>query len=137
MKILVVDDDESFLYMMERICRKISSKIHFHGESNGKAAIDFLEQFVVENGTVPDLCLVDINMPIMTGPEMINELALRRDNGFPLEQMYIIVMTSSENENEKSLIMDSGVVSDYRLKPIGIEDLKLLVQDFYEEQSSE
>ncbi len=76
---------------MRGIIRRILSEIGFqiHEVNNGKEALDYLE--TVE--TVPDLILVDWNMPVVNGLDFIVKAkANPRTNNIPL------LMVSSETE---------------------------------------
>ena len=62
--ILIIDDDYSARSMFQFLLLDEGYDVKL--ASNGQAALDCLSYFT------PDLMLIDINMPIMTGPEFIN-----------------------------------------------------------------
>src|SRR5262245_5441363 len=65
--ILVVDDDDE---LRDQIVELLSQSGHDAvGVSNGLSALR-----VLEHGAV-DLVMVDVNMPLMGGPELLSELA--------------------------------------------------------------
>ena len=64
-KILIIDDDGAMLRMMKTW---LSVKYHVYMASSGKIALSFLNQNPV------DLVLLDYEMPVMNGPEVLKEI---------------------------------------------------------------
>ncbi len=92
--ILIVDDNYSirsmfqFLFLDEGYEVKIAS--------NGQVALDCISNFV------PDLMLIDIDMPVMTGPEFILNFKKLRLTRPELEDIPYIILTGEDiTEAEK------------------------------------
>ena len=105
--ILVVDDEP-------QIRRVMRSTLTSHGyvileAKTGEEAIE------VARKAKPDLILLDVNMPGMSGIEACREL--RRGTNAP-----IIMLTVRNAERDKVLALDAGA-DDYVAKPFGIEEL--------------
>lgn len=105
--ILVVDDEP-------QIRRVMRSTLTSHGyvileAKTGEEAIE------VARKAKPDLVLLDVNMPGMSGIEACREL--RRGTNAP-----IIMLTVRNAERDKVLALDAGA-DDYVAKPFGIEEL--------------
>ncbi len=105
--ILVVDDEP-------QIRRVMRSTLTSHGyvileAKTGEEAIELARK------EKPDLILLDVNMPGMSGIEACREL--RRGTGAP-----IIMLTVRNAERDKVLALDAGA-DDYVAKPFGIEEL--------------
>lgn len=64
--ILIIDDDYSIRSMFQFLLLDEGYDVKL--SSNGQAALDCLSDFI------PDLMLIDISMPIMTGTEFIDNL---------------------------------------------------------------
>ncbi|MCG2726945.1 MAG: response regulator [Elusimicrobia bacterium] len=93
-RILIIDDDYSVRVMFQYLFLDAGYEVKL--ASNGQIAINCLSDFV------PDLMLIDISMPIMTGPEFIknlNNLASSRPElkGIP----YIILTGENISESER------------------------------------
>lgn len=110
-KLFIVDDHEIFRNGLKTIMKRISS-VEVVGEaSNGK---EFLEKYEKE---LPDVVLMDIEMPEMTGQEATVE-ALKKH-----PELNIIALTMfNEDEYIKSMI-DAGV-KGFLLKNINKETLE-------------
>jgi CheY-like chemotaxis protein len=114
MKILAADDQPMIL-------KSIGSKLESSGfetvfAENGKIAI---EVFDLEK---PDLVILDLNMPIMTGFDVIKHIRVVRQSKIP-----IIVMSGNDEEN---IIVDTFQlgVDDYIEKPVGLNEVLMRVK---------
>jgi len=115
-KILVVDDSKTALFMVTTILRRAPYKV--------VTASDGQEALEVAARERPDLILMDVIMPRMTGFEACREMRRREDTrNIPV----ILVTTRGEAENVESGF-DSGC-SDYVTKPINGQELLAKVRD--------
>ena len=106
-RILVVDDEPP-------IRRVLLATLSTHGydvieAKNGKEAITAVLR------EHPDLILLDVNMPGMTGFETCSKIRLSFDGP-------IIMVTVREAEQDKVVAFDSGA-DDYIVKPFGVSEL--------------
>ena len=105
--ILVVDDEP-------QIRRVLRSTLSFRGyviseASSGEEAIELARK------SKPDLILLDVNLPGMSGIETCREIRSWSD-------VPIIVLTVRNAERDKVVALDAGA-DDYVTKPFGIEEL--------------
>lgn len=114
MKILAADDQPMIL-------KSIGSKLESSGfetvfAENGKIAIE------VFDSEKPDLVILDLNMPIMTGFDVIKHIRVVRQSKIP-----IIVMSGNDEEN---IIVDTFQlgVDDYIEKPVGLNEVLMRVK---------
>jgi two-component system, OmpR family, KDP operon response regulator KdpE len=106
-KILVVDDEPQIRRMM-RVTLSGSGYQVFEARS-GEDALDKFRTHL------PDLVILDLNMPGMDGLEVCREI--RSTSEIP-----IIVLTVRNAEKEKVRALDAGA-DDYVTKPFGIPEL--------------
>lgn len=105
--ILVVDDEP-------QIRRVLRSTLSFRGYTISEASSG--EDAVEAAGKLkPDLILLDVNLPGMSGIETCREI--RRSSDAP-----IIMLTVRNAERDKVVALDAGA-DDYVTKPFGIEEL--------------
>ena len=105
--ILVVDDEP-------QIRRVLRSTLSFRGyviteASSGEEAIDTARK------AKPDLILLDVNLPGISGIETCREIRSWSDTP-------IIILTVRNAERDKVVALDAGA-DDYVTKPFGIEEL--------------
>ena len=105
--ILVIDDEP-------QIRRVLRSTLSFRGYEISEAATG--EEGVELAGRLkPDLILLDVNLPGISGIEACKEI--RRTSDVP-----IIMLTVRNAERDKVVALDAGA-DDYVTKPFGIEEL--------------
>src|SRR5215475_11162143 len=106
-KVLVVDDEPQ----IRRVMRVILSSENYEDleARSGDAALLRFREFI------PDLVLLDLNMPGMSGLETCR--IIRETSDVP-----IIVLTERHEEEEKVEALDAGA-DDYVTKPFGKQEL--------------
>lgn len=67
MKIWIIDDDEIFRMITTINLQKIDHTIQYELFINGRDPIDALHKLVSDKNPVPDIILLDINMPVADG----------------------------------------------------------------------
>ncbi|GGH35108.1 response regulator [Dyadobacter endophyticus] len=118
----VIDDDKIFTYLLKRIIEKakIAREIIFF--ENGRDALDYISLNRENTLKLPQLILLDINMPILDGWQFLNEYGkLKPDVPQPIS---ICMMSSSVEVDDYNRAMGSGHVMDYLQKPVQIPSLK-------------
>lgn len=118
----VIDDDKIFTYLLKRIIEKakITREIIFF--ENGRDALDYLSRNREDALKLPQLILLDINMPVLDGWQFLNEYGkLKPDVPQPIS---ICMMSSSTDLEDYDRAMESGYVMDYLQKPVQIPSLK-------------
>ena len=116
MKLIVVDDEKDIQLLFEQIFRKEikSGKVQIYYSLDGKSALEFLDSLENHSGY---LILSDINMPEMTGIELLKEIKYR----YP--SLRVIMITAYGDENNYNLAKKFGA-EDYFTKPLEFELLK-------------
>lgn len=70
MKVLIVDDEPLIRRSLERAFQKRGHEV--------RLAVDAFEGFDIWQQFDPDVCMVDVIMPKMTGPELVQKIGPRR-----------------------------------------------------------
>ncbi len=111
--ILVVDDSSVMRAIIIKALRLSQLPLgEVHQAANGKEALKVLEENWV------DLALVDINMPVMDGEEMMNHL---RQNP-ATAQLPVIVVSTEGSETRKEVLRQKG--ASFVHKPFTPETLR-------------
>lgn len=118
----IVDDDKIFTFLLRKIIEKacIARKIIFF--ENGQDAIEYLVRHKEDTMKLPQLILLDINMPILDGWQFLHEYGKLETAVADL--IKICVMSSSAEEDDYNRAMHSGYVMDYLQKPLQVPLLR-------------
>ncbi len=109
-KLLIVDDALTILSILENVFYQDYEVIK---KNNGKEALDWIEE-----GNIPDIIIVDVNMPVMGGYEFIS--LIKKCSFF--FSIPIFVLSNADSSSEKIKFLKLGV-NDYVLKPFNPEEL--------------
>ncbi len=104
MKVLIVDDSKA-IFMMVSAMLKEKNHISLWAQ-NGKEAIEFLKK----EGDLK-IILLDWNMPVMSGPEFLEEYSKQKLSNVP------IIMMTTENKPDNIRKALSLGASEYIMKP--------------------
>lgn len=113
--ILLIEDDELDTISVERSLKKLEIKYVLHTAYNGLEALKLLRDS--ENPLIPDVILLDINMPRMNGIEF---LRIIRDDE-KLKDLKVFIMTTSSESNDRITAEELGI-SGYIIKPLNYND---------------
>lgn len=120
-KILVVDDDEVNNFILKELFQEAEIADQIVIESSVDSALSYL----AEEQSLPQLILLDINMPIKDGFDFLEEY---HEMGFDQKPCKIILLTSSLFEKDRAAVVKYENVIDFIIKPIDLAKLKNLVQ---------
>jgi len=93
--------------------------------SNGKEAFDKLSAIITAGNVLPELILLDLNMPIWDGWQFLDEFTK-----IPIEEKVIIyILTSSNNPEDLKKAAEYNLASNYLVKPITLDNLKIALEN--------
>ncbi|WP_378187133.1 response regulator [Aquimarina sp. W85] len=128
LSLCLVDDDIIHQFIIKKLVQQLHQQERLLIFSNGEEAINFIKS--VANGVVqlPDLILLDLNMPIMDGWQFMDEF----NNIAPKlkKEIKIYVLSSSDNPDDIERAKEYERISDYLIKPINEHQLKELLETF-------
>lgn len=119
----LVDDDDIFRDTSTKFINKSKLVENIEGYANGVEAIDALKKSLASGTNIPNLILLDLNMPIMDGWEFLQEfntLSLAQHN------IKVYIITSSINEVDFDRANHEPLIKGYIIKPITAKTLKEL-----------
>ncbi|HJU91504.1 MAG TPA: sigma-54 dependent transcriptional regulator [Pyrinomonadaceae bacterium] len=115
LRLMIVDDEEAARYGMRRALTTFGYNITEAGSAEAARAL--LKQ------NEPDLLLLDVNLPGMSGLDFLRELKGSNGNG-PL----VIIVTAHGSERMAVEAVKAGAY-DYLSKPFELDDLRLVVKN--------
>jgi CheY-like chemotaxis protein len=128
----IVDDDSIYVYGLTKLIgiKELNTRLsHF---ANGEEAVFALKQ-ANEDQNLPDVILLDINMPVMDGWEFMQEFAkIKPQSG---KKIAVYMVSSSVDLNDIHRAKSISEVSDYLFKPVRINQLKEVVDGVIQNRS--
>ena len=113
-EILLVDDSSIDFKLTSKAFERERLIVNLHHVENGEECLAFLRKQGKYSGVpTPDLILLDINMPVMDGHEVLAEL-VQDEN---LKHLPVVILTSSEDERDV-LMMYKLRCNAYLSKPV-------------------
>lgn len=114
--ILLVDDDEIYLYLMKRTIGELSNNLVVSSFTDGEEAIEYVAECTKQKSDLPRVILLDVNMPFLDGWGFLAEfkkLKPKIDN--PIN---IYMVSSSSMEKDIKRASEFEEITGYIVKPI-------------------
>ena len=122
--VLLVEDNEGDIVLTLEAFEESKIKTKISVVKNGKDALDFLNlRGEYSNVERPDLILLDLNIPIISGMEVLQEI--KQDKS--LKTIPVIVLTTSSNPKEIKTAYEY-YTNSFVTKPLDMEEfLKTII----------
>lgn len=109
MKVLAIDDQQLVLLPLQKRLMDLGYEVKIETDaSNGLKTYDVFN---------PDLVIVDLNMPNVSGFEVINHIRVKRDSQTP-----IMILSGNTQDDAITAAFDLGV-NDYMKKPLSLVEI--------------
>lgn len=109
--ILLVDDDQDYKYFFYKALEQVDPEITVTNAGDGREAFDKLAEFI------PDMIILDFNMPRMNGMAFLKEI--KKDE--KLKQIPVILYSTFLSMFDSQEIKELGAVHVFT-KPVGFEE---------------
>jgi len=115
--ILVIEDNDSDVFLLERALNKQDFRFELIHLLNGGEALAFIrKQGAYADTGIPDLILLDLNLSKYSGEDILREIrSATHLGGVP-----VCVWTSSRSPRDEALLKDLGV-RQFITKPSGLD----------------
>ncbi|MEZ5363031.1 MAG: response regulator [Bryobacterales bacterium] len=122
--ILLVEDNEDDVYLTRRGFERAKLPVTLHHVANGCECMAFLRrEGGYEDAPVPDLILLDLNMPRMDGRQVMEAIA--KDER--LRTLPVVILTTSKSDADL-LEMYKLRCSTYVAKPIDFDQFESVIE---------
>ncbi|GAA4442272.1 response regulator [Pontibacter saemangeumensis] len=132
--VLLIDDDDTTNFLNQRLLDRMKVTEHIRTFVNGKQAFDYL--YNVSNNNYeeesqnyfkPELILLDINMPVMDGFEML-DLYERLNPEFRRNIIMAVLTTSTHPQDTAN---SRKYNAEYLTKPLTVEKVNALLNKHF------
>lgn len=126
-KIFIIDDDQISSFLTKRIVDSCSMVEESQTFNQSEKALLCIKKAMSEQTDLPDLILLDINMPILDGWDFINELQ-KTPNYKPIP---IVVLSSSIYKEDQDKSQTYPEIQGYLIKPLTLVKFDKIIQQLF------
>ena len=125
--IWVVDDDAIYQVIINKIIKRSEMFSASSSFKNGKEAVSALHKIIENTELIPDIILLDINMPVMDGWEFMEEIKTIKSQ---IDKKIIIyIVSSSIAVEDKNKSKDFKYVFAFISKPVNVQDIMVIAEN--------
>ncbi|WP_235941577.1 response regulator [Cyclobacterium roseum] len=124
LKLFLIEDNEGDILLISEALEDLSFPLQITCAKDGQEAVEFLKTCVHgSQSEVPDLVLLDINLPKKNGQEVLHFIK----NSEGLKRLPVIMLTTSSSHND---ILESYLnhANSYITKPVGSESYQDILE---------
>lgn len=114
--ILLVDDDEIYLYLMKRTIGELSNNLVVSSFTDGEQAIEYISECANDKNDLPRVILLDVNMPFLDGWGFLAEFKKIKSKIDNPVNIYMVSSSSMEKDIKRAAEFEE--ITGYIVKPI-------------------
>lgn len=115
----IIDDDKMFTYLLSKQMKGINFSKNLLVFHNGLEALKYLKPILESPDSLPDVILLDLNMPVMDGWQFLDEFIKFKVT----KKVTVYIVSSSINTEDHKKALTYEAVSDFYVKPVTQNDL--------------
>ena len=116
----IIDDDPIYVFGTRLLMEDVDFCNDIMVFEDGKQALDTLKPRLLSGENLPDIILLDINMPVMDGWQFLDEFTKIPSP----KKITIYMVTSSVDQMDAERAKAYEAVSDYVVKPLSLKKLQ-------------
>ena len=118
--ILVIEDNKHDVFLIRQALEEAGVQAKLTVLDDGSAALNHICTLTDGTGQ-PDLVLLDLNLPSLSGLEILEAARARECLG----KSPVVILTSSHSSRDRSRAQELGV-ADYLIKPVDLDEFLAL-----------
>lgn len=119
--VLLVEDNPADINLVEEALEEERLDCELHIMRDGARAIEFIEKMDADQQPTPDVVLLDLNLPKISGEEVLKRVRSSPKCG----HVKVIILSSSDRPKDRERALNLGA-SEYFRKPSGLAQFMLL-----------
>jgi CheY-like chemotaxis protein len=122
--VMIIDDSEIDVLVSRRLMELTNFASHVTLTSTGEEAVDFLKNEVSNSAQAPEVILLDMHLPGMSGFDFIN--IFKTLPGYILDKTKIVVLSAYQKQEEIEKLFENKFIAGQLDKPLAQESLRKL-----------
>lgn len=123
--VYIIDDDQVFIFGLKKMITIRNLCEHIFVFGNGLEAIEFMKLNLNSPRNLPDVILLDINMPIMDGWQFLEEYTSIKAGLSKKCTIYLVTSSVHIPDMERAKNLED--IKNYLVKPITLDDLEAVL----------
>ena len=119
--IVLTEDNAADVFLVRSALEDAGLAFRLHVISDGEQALRFLQTVETDQSACPDVLLLDLNLPKMSGADILR--SLRENNHCSASS--VVVLTSSDSPQDRARVAQLGV-EHYFLKTASLDEFMKL-----------
>lgn len=124
--IMLIDDNKHDNHYHNWVIRTHDRAEHVICQERAEVALQYLRNHEQPH---PDMIFLDINMPGMDGWEFLEEY--NKLDADMRSELIVVMLSTSENKDEKARAEGLSVLSDFKSKPLTVEILDEIMDQYF------
>ena len=124
--ICIIDDEPINQFIVTTIIKSINKEIGILSYENGEKAMEFLTKIHLSGNEMPDIILLDINMPVSSGWQFMDEFIKIKPRISKIISIYIL--SSSNDSADKRKAKTYKEISGYLCRPVEPYTIKKIIE---------
>lgn len=125
-RLYIVDDDKVVLHIFDRLVKKHGRYGIVEAFLDSEAALQKLKSQLIIKSDLPDIVLIDINMPRVDGWEFIEML----ESEYPSHGIPFMIISSSIDPEDIKRSKQYACVLDFIPKPLSMDKLEFIIERY-------
>src|SRR5215831_5875250 len=122
--VCLIDDDSMYLFLVKKLIEKQQVCDNILEFSKAADALSFLKENARDTDLLPDIILLDINMPEMNGWEFIK--GYQQIKSLISKSITIYMVSSSIDEEDRMRSQTLPEITDFMIKPLTADKLNAI-----------
>lgn len=127
-KMYIVDDDPVSQFVTEKLLEYVRNDMCLKIFPDGQEAISYLRQHALEKEALPEIILLDLNMPFLDGWAFLDEYKAIKDSFG--KKVLIYILSSSNDSRDMERAANYDFVAGYIVKPPNAELFQQIIDQY-------